>query len=188
MWLIYQVFRGVLVVSGTGEAAQSPFSDVPQDHWAYDAVAQLAADGVIEGYGDTTFQGSKPITRFEMSQMVAKAMAARDAKHVGASDSALIDKLSAEFGDELNHLGVRVSNLERNADKVKFDGFFRMRQEHYGKDSNWKKPPQHKKSYNKAYIAAPIRNVEVGAKYFWGKGVQNDKDMTFVRTEIKYFF
>ena len=32
-------------------AAANPFADVPTDHWAYDAVSTLAADGVIEGYG-----------------------------------------------------------------------------------------------------------------------------------------
>ena len=109
----------VVGAASTTFAAANPFSDVPADHWAYDAVSQLAADGVIEGYGDSTFQGDKNITRYEMAQMVAKAMAKTD---VSAQDKALIDKLAAEFSDELNNLGVRVSNLERNADKVKWNG------------------------------------------------------------------
>ena len=54
-----------------------------------------------------------------MAQMIAKAMAKTDAS---AADKALIDKLAAEFSDELNNLGVRVSNLERNADMVKWNG------------------------------------------------------------------
>ena len=54
-----------------------------------------------------------------MAQMIAKAMAKSD---VSAADKALIDKLAAEFSDELNNLGVRVSNLERNADMVKWNG------------------------------------------------------------------
>ena len=109
----------VVGAASTTFAATNPFSDVPADHWAYDAVSQLAADGVIEGYGDTTFKGNQNITRYEMAQMVAKAMAKTD---VSASDKALIDKLAAEFSDELSTLGVRVSNLERNADKVKWNG------------------------------------------------------------------
>ena len=114
----------VVGAASTTFAAANPFSDVPADHWAYDAVAQLAADGVIEGYGDTTFQGDKNITRYEMAQMVAKAMAKKD---VSAADKAMIDKLAAEFSDELNNLGVRVSNLEKNADKVKWNGEMRYR-------------------------------------------------------------
>ena len=109
----------VVGAASTTFAAANPFSDVPADHWAYDAVSQLAADGVIEGYGDTTFQGDKNITRYEMAQMVAKAMTKTD---VSAADKAMIDKLAAEFADELNNLGVRVSNLEKHADMVKWTG------------------------------------------------------------------
>ena len=112
----------VVGAASTTFAAANPFSDVPADHWAYDAVSQLAADGVIEGYGDTTFRGNQNITRYEMAQMIAKAMAKTD---VSAADKALIDKLAAEFSDELNNLGVRVSNLERNADMVKWNGMAR---------------------------------------------------------------
>ena len=123
---LVSVLTTALVVgaASTTFAAANPFSDVPADHWAYDAVTQLAADGVIEGYGDTTFRGQQNITRYKMAQMIAKAMARTD---VSASDKALIDKLAAEFYDELNNLGVRVSNLERNADMVKWNGQARYR-------------------------------------------------------------
>ena len=128
----------VVGAASTTFAAANPFSDVPADHWAYDAVSQLAADGVIEGYGDTTFRGNQNITRYEMAQMIAKAMAKSD---VSAADKALIDKLAAEFSDELNNLGVRVSNLERNADMVKWNGQARytyrsLRVEDANKDSH----------------------------------------------------
>ncbi len=108
--------------ASTTFAAANPFSDVPRDHWAYDAVTQLAADGVVEGYGDGTYRGDRNITRYEMAQMVAKAMAK---ENVPVSDKALIDRLAAEFADELNNLGVRVSNLEKHADMVKWTGLLR---------------------------------------------------------------
>ena len=108
--------------ASTTFAAANPFSDVPRDHWAYDAVTQLAADGVVEGYGDGTYRGDRNITRYEMAQMTAKAMAKGD---MSASDRALVDRLAAEFADELNNLGVRVSNLEKHADMVKFTGYLR---------------------------------------------------------------
>ena len=108
-------------------AAANPFSDVPSDSWAYDAISQLAKDGVIEGYGDNTFKGDKAITRYEMAQMVAKAMAKQD---VSAQDKNLIDKLQSEFSTELNNLGVRVAKLERNADAVKFSGYAYVREQH----------------------------------------------------------
>jgi len=110
--------------ASTTFAAANPFSDVPRDHWAYDAVTQLAADGIVEGYGDGTYRGDRNITRYEMAQMTAKAMAKGD---MSASDRALVDRLAAEFADELNNLGVRVSNLEKNSDMVKWTGELRYR-------------------------------------------------------------
>ena len=107
--------------TSTAFAAANPFEDVPVDHWVYDAVAQLAADGIIEGYGDGTYRGDQAITRFEMAQMVARAMAK------GSGNKALLDKLAAEFADELNQLGVRVANLEKKVDNVKFGGTVRYR-------------------------------------------------------------
>ena len=92
--------------------AANPFSDVPAGHWAYDSINKLAAVGVIEGYGDTTFGGDKLMTRYEMAQIVAKAMA----------KGANVDKLAAEFADELDNLGVRVAALEKKADNVKITG------------------------------------------------------------------
>ena len=124
----------VIGAASTTFAAANPFSDVPADHWAYDAVSQLAKDGVIEGYGDSTFQGQNSITRYEMAQMVAKAMARED--QANAADKAMIDKLAAEFSDELNNLGVRVSNLEKKTDNVKFTGEARYRYESYRHDDN----------------------------------------------------
>ena len=107
--------------TSTAFAATNPFEDVPAAHWAYDAVAQLAADGVIEGYGDGTYRGDQAITRFEMAQMVARAMAK------GGGNKALLDKLAAEFADELNQLGVRVAALEKKVDNVIWKGQLRYR-------------------------------------------------------------
>ena len=56
-------------VASTALAAENPFSDVPADSWAYDAVAELAANGVIDGYPDGTYQGENTMTRYEMAQM-----------------------------------------------------------------------------------------------------------------------
>ena len=111
----------VVGAASTTFAAANPFSDVPAGHWAYDAVTQLAADGIVEGYGDGTYLGNKTITRYEMAQMVAKAMA-KSGGNVSGADKAALDKLAQEFGDELNNLGVRVSTLEKYADKVKWSG------------------------------------------------------------------
>ena len=106
--------------------AANPFSDVPAGHWAYDSINKLAAAGVIEGYGDATFGGDKLMTRYEMAQIVAKAMA----------KGANVDKLAAEFADELDNLGVRVANLEKKADNVKVTGELRYKYMSMKSDAN----------------------------------------------------
>lgn len=95
--------------------AANPFSDVPAGHWAYDAVNKLAAEGVVEGYPDGTYGGDRLMTRYEMAQIVAKAMA----------NGANVDKLAAEFAGELDSLGVRVANLEKKSDNVRITGQIR---------------------------------------------------------------
>ena len=108
----------VVGASATTFAAANPFSDVPAGHWAYNSVAKLAAEGVIEGYGDGTYRGDRNITRYEMAQMIAKAMA----KNPTGAAKADLDRLAAEFRDELDALGVRVAELEKYADKVVWQG------------------------------------------------------------------
>lgn len=103
----------VLSIGATAMAAPSnPFVDVPAKHWAYDAVSQLAKAGIVDGYGDGTYHGDKTITRYEMAQIVAKALARED--KANAENKALINKLAVEFAAELNTLGVRVAQLETN--------------------------------------------------------------------------
>ena len=110
--------------------AANPFSDVPAGHWAYDSISKLAAAGVIEGYGDDTFRGDRLMTRYEMAQIVAKAMA----------KGANVDKLAAEFADELDALGVRVAALEKKSDNVKITGQIRWR---YRQETNNNKRRTH---------------------------------------------
>ena len=114
----------VVGAASTTFAANNPFSDVPADSWAYDAVSTLAADGVIDGYPDGTYQGQNTMTRYEMAQIVARAMAKTDLEK---ADKALVDKLAAEFADELDNLGVRVADLEKKSDNVVWKGELRYR-------------------------------------------------------------
>lgn len=120
--------------------AANPFSDVPMHHWAYDAISVLADHGVIEGYPDGTFKGNRPITRYEMSMMVARAMSAGA---LSGEDSALVRRLMVEFKDELDGLGVRVDDLESRMNAVemgangwKVNGEIRMTGKWAGKESN----------------------------------------------------
>ena len=121
------IFAATAVLGVTTAFAANPFSDVTPDSWAYQAVSQLAAAGIVNGYPDGTFKGQNDITRYEMAQMVAKAMANQD--RANAEQQAMINRLADEFSNELNNLGVRVARLEDRVGNVKVTGDMRLKWE-----------------------------------------------------------
>lgn len=92
-------------------SAANPFTDVSADDWAYQAVASLSDEGVIDGYPDGTFRGDKHVTRYEIAQIVARLMAKEDT--LNASQKETLVKLSSQYANELKDLGVRIAELEK---------------------------------------------------------------------------
>ena len=128
-----------MAVGATCAFAANPFVDVPSDSWAYKSVVELADAGIIQGVDGSYFQGERNITRYEAAEMVAKAMAHMDKASV--EQRALINKLADEYADELNNLGVRVSNLENKVGNVKLTGDARLRYKYQNggteNDNSW---------------------------------------------------
>lgn len=119
-WITGAITASLMMgVANISFAATNPFSDVPADSWAYNAITTLADDGVIDGYPNGTYQGQNTMTRYEMAQIVARAMAKTDLEK---ADKAIVDKLAAEFAEELDNLGVRVADLEKKSDNIKWKG------------------------------------------------------------------
>lgn len=92
-------------------SAANPFTDVSADDWAYQAVASLSDEGVIDGYPDGTFRGDKHVTRYEIAQIVARLMAKENT--LNASQKETLAKLSSQYANELKDLGVRIAELEK---------------------------------------------------------------------------
>ncbi|MGH2361504.1 MAG: S-layer homology domain-containing protein [bacterium] len=69
------VLAAILSLALVAPALAQPFADVPTDHWAYDAIAELAAKGLVEGYPDGAFRGDRAMTRYEMAMVVARLLA-----------------------------------------------------------------------------------------------------------------
>lgn len=97
-------------------SAANPFSDVESDSWAYEAVASLSDQNIVEGYPDGTFKGDKHITRYEMAQITARLLAKRDS--LSADQQSVVDKLSREYANDLSSLGVRISELKKKTGKT----------------------------------------------------------------------
>lgn len=94
-------------------AATNPFMDVPMNHWAYDAIGQLAASGILSGYPDGTYKGKQPTTRYEMASALARMLAVVDMTKADRNDVEMLKKLVIEFKDELDALGVKVDQIDK---------------------------------------------------------------------------
>ena len=118
------------LTAGVSAYAANPFSDVTADDWAYQAVSDLSAQGVVEGYPDGTFKGERNMTRYELAQIIARLMAKED--QLNAEQQATLDKLAGEYADELANLGVRVANLEKKVGNISWSGDARMQYQRRG--------------------------------------------------------
>ena len=97
------------------------FPDVPDNHWAKDAVAALAAKGLVEGYPDGTFKGDRSASRWETAMIVARLLSKMEQAHATFATKAELDelrKLANALREELDALGVRVDNLEENVGRL----------------------------------------------------------------------
>jgi hypothetical protein len=133
----------VILLCAVPAIAQGPFTDVPTDHWAYQAVNDLQKDGIIIGYPDGTFAGKRTITRYEFAVAIARMLplikgtvvnnnngtAAPDLSgyalktdipaavdlsgYATKADLDAIRKLVDEFRDELAQMGVDVDTLKK---------------------------------------------------------------------------
>ena len=113
---------GTVLLLGRAASA-TPFSDVPANHWAYQYIQSLAADGIIDGYPDGKFKGDRPLTRYEMAVVIARVIAKLQENvkpYTGPSRQDLdkLQKLIDALKDELDALGVRVTNLEDSLDAL----------------------------------------------------------------------
>lgn len=142
-----------LVLLFSARAFAGPFSDVPEGHWAYDAIEKLQEKGIMEGF-DKKFWGKKPVTRYEMAVLVSRiwegicthecgvyillsGVSVFPTKNELNELQAVVQKLMAEFKDELEMLGVKVSAQEEKIKQLQNDvasvkkfqwwGFIRVR-------------------------------------------------------------
>lgn len=115
----------VVIINTVSVGAANPFIDVPTDSWAYKSIVELADAGIIQGVDGAYFQGNRNITRYEVAELVAKALAHQDKATV--EQRGLINKLADEYAEELSNLGVKISSLENKVGNVKLSGDARLR-------------------------------------------------------------
>lgn len=86
------------------------FPDIPANHWAYEYIAKLAGNGILEGYPDGNFGGDRLMTRYEFAAMLYRAI---------EKGAALEEKIIKEFEPELGRIRVdRISGEDGDRDKI----------------------------------------------------------------------
>ncbi|MEX2534862.1 MAG: S-layer homology domain-containing protein [Trueperaceae bacterium] len=110
----------VFLLLGAAGAQQTPgLADVPDDHWAADAVERIADLGIVQGFPDGTFRGNEPFTRYQAALVVDRLLRVLEdnraaAQALGQEDMAAlqdaVDELRMQFGD----LGERLTTLEQD--------------------------------------------------------------------------
>lgn len=81
------------------------FPDVSQNHWAYEQISILKANGVITGYPDGKYEGERPMTRYEFATMLFRAM---------EKGAVLSERMLAEFAPELERFTVDAVHTDKD--------------------------------------------------------------------------
>ncbi len=110
----------IWAVSVPAFAVVEPFPDVPQDHWAYEAIESLRLAGLIEGYPDGTFGGARTFTRYEMAMVFSRILerlqawlAGREDFLISSATGELLAALGDEFAPELEQMGISSTEYGR---------------------------------------------------------------------------
>ena len=83
------------------------FPDVPENHWAYEAVSRLAGNDIVQGYPDGEFHGERTMTRYEMAEIIYNALSR------GAEAER---KLVEEFKPELQAMAASEKSTAKKAE------------------------------------------------------------------------
>lgn len=111
-----QKMNSILGILDMGK--KKDFPDVPENHWAYEYVATLAGNGIIEGYPDGEFKGDRSMTRYEFAAMFYRAL------KNGAPVDDNMDRAMNEFEPELRQIRLdrirvdRISGKDNDRNKV----------------------------------------------------------------------
>ncbi len=101
---------GAALTIGCATAQDAPFYDLPETHWAYDSVRELAELGVVTGYPDGRFDGTRATTRYEVAVVAARLLDYVDEVVGAAGERPQLTSAAADLGDA--PLAERVRALE----------------------------------------------------------------------------
>ena len=96
--LILVILAALFLTSAFATSSAGLFSDMPEDHWAYEAVSNVVDAGIMNGYPDGSFKGDKTVTRYELAQTLDRMLSYDDA--ADALAIAICHAQSIRLGEE----------------------------------------------------------------------------------------
>ncbi len=114
-------------ISGHAYAAEAKlYDDVPLNHWAYAAVADLTEKGLLVGMPNGTFKGNKPMTRYSFAVVVSRMLdryneLLKNNNDISNKDVKALEDLVTEFVNEIESLSEEVKELKSDVKSVKAD-------------------------------------------------------------------
>jgi hypothetical protein len=112
--LILVVLATLFLTAVFATSSVGLFSDIPEDHWAYEAVSNVVDAGVMNGYPDGSFKGDETVTRYELAQVLDRMLS-----YIDAADASL-EELVFALSKKIAELSLSVSGSKQlNADLAK---------------------------------------------------------------------
>jgi hypothetical protein len=106
---------GALVI--TPALAQDNFPDVPDNHWAYEALLRMKSNGLLVGYPDGLFRGNRPASRYEMAVAIHATYV--NLKNITDGLQAQIDAIKNGPGVDLGAIRSQLENLQNDVNNLK---------------------------------------------------------------------
>ena len=106
-----------LGLSSSASAQAAPFLDTPTNHWAYEAVQDLAKKGIVIGYPDGTFGGKRPMTRYEFAVALDRALRTVS-DMISANPPAGTPAVSTVTQDDINRLQALIDKFRPELDTI----------------------------------------------------------------------
>ena len=111
---------GAAIATPSASAQATPFLDTPTNHWAYEAVQDLAKKGIVIGYPDGTYGGKRPMTRYEFAVALDRALRTVS-DMLAANPPAGTPPVSAVTQDDINRLQALIDKFRPELDTIQTD-------------------------------------------------------------------
>ncbi len=139
--VVYFIIIVLFFIKSFAQEEQT-FKDVPPDHWAYDAIEELAKKGYLDGYPDGTFRGRNWVNRYDLALLAAKIVSKLEELEtagglISPEDVKKIKFLINNFQNELKQMNINVKKLQetinrmderiKQTEKLQFSGEYKVK-------------------------------------------------------------